>query len=58
MTPEQADDFRSYLINVCDQLEDNAVEWVAISVKYNDGSRIAVHSEEAPDRPRGMSRGP
>lgn len=31
------------------------IEWVAFSAKYNDGSTIAIHTEKAPKRPRGIS---
>ena len=31
------------------------VEWFALSVRYTSGATTAVHSEDAPNRPRGLS---
>ncbi len=51
----EADAFTRMLENFSKALTDDKVEWIAISMKYKSGGRIAVHSRDAPARPSGMS---
>lgn len=34
---------------------DGRVAWMALSIKFKDGATLAIHSEGAPKRPRGLS---
>lgn len=38
-----------------ESIDKGQVMWVAISTRYISGSTLAVHSNGAPKRPRGMS---
>jgi len=44
-----------YLERTIEQIKAGKVKWVALSVKFNDGGSVAVHSKGAPKRPRGLS---
>ena len=43
-----------YLERMVEKIKDGKVEWVALSVKFNDGGRVAIHSKGAPNRPQGI----
>ena len=30
------------------------IKWVALSVEFNDGGRVTLHSKDAPNRPAGI----
>ena len=55
MTKAQAEDYIGYLQLAIKDLKEGSVAWMAYSLKYNDGSSVAIHSKDAPKRPRGLS---
>ena len=57
MTFEEQQDYKHYLEKAMAALDDCRVEWIALSVKFTDGASIAVHSKDAPKRPKGVSSG-
>ena len=55
MNKEQSKDYIKHLEHTIEDIEAGEVEWAALSVKFKDGSSIAIHSKTAPLRPRGVS---
>lgn len=48
-------DFIKYLEIAIEKIRSGEMYWCAISMKFMDGGTVALHTKDAPKRPRGMS---
>ena len=55
MTKAEGLNFIMYLETLIEKIGAGEVDWVAFSAKFSDGGRVAIHSREAPKRPRGVT---
>lgn len=55
MTQDEIEEAKQYLGKATKFVDDNKIEWFAISLKFNDGGRMTIHSKGAPKRPKGIS---
>ena len=54
MTELQQKTAVSELKRVIQDIERGRVKWWAVSVRFLNGATVAIHSEHAPNRPRGL----
>ena len=55
MNKQEGKAYIKYLETTIEKIVLGVVEWVALSVKFKHGGRIAIHSKNAPKRPSGVS---
>lgn len=55
MTKAEGYTYCRYLQTLIDKIEAGEVEWAAFTAKFSGGARVAVHSKDAPKRPRGVA---
>lgn len=51
ITQSERDEFMRTINNV---IGSGNIQWIAVSVKFDDGLSMAYHSKNAPKRPRGL----